>query len=187
MREVLSRYLDINAVDVQYIKGKKGKPYLSDEMGTANKVLQFNLSHCAEVAILAISQQGEVGVDIESIDRKTDWQGIVKRFFTVQEQQALFSLPQDQQRLAFYELWTRKEAYMKVLGTGLSLSPTAFCLTVPPEKPALLKHYDKQYQTEQLIDFQQIALPEQYNHYTATLAADFPVKSMSYYQYPISG
>ncbi|MCU7836775.1 MAG: 4'-phosphopantetheinyl transferase superfamily protein [gamma proteobacterium symbiont of Taylorina sp.] len=180
LRDVLAKYLTLDAKDIQYIKGEKGKPYLSNSESPS---LQFNLSHTRDVAILAITKKGEVGVDIESIDRKTDWQGIVKRFFTVQEQRALFALEKEEQRQAFYELWTRKEAYMKVLGTGLSLSPTEFTLSVPPEKPALIDHHCEKYQTEKLIHFEQLVLPDQLNNFSATIASEFPTQRLNYYHY----
>ena len=150
MREILARYLQIKPIDIVYTKGDKGKPYLSSQL---NSSIQFNLSHTKDIALLAISNDSEVGVDIEHLDRKTDWQGIVKRFFTADEQQALFNLPEALQQQAFYELWTRKEAYMKVLGSGLSLSPTDFSLTVPPEKPALLQHHSEKFRTDKKISF----------------------------------
>ena len=141
MREVLAKYLLFDPQKINFIKGDKGKPYLSNEH---KSTLQFNLSHTQDVALLAIADKGEVGIDIESIDRKTDWQGIAKRFFTAQEYDALFALPEDEQRLAFYDHWTRKEAYMKVLGTGLSLSPTVFSLTMAPQKPAIIELHNNQ-------------------------------------------
>ena len=94
----------------------------------------------------------------------------MKRFFTQDEQQTLFPLPEDQQRDAFFQLWTRKEAYMKVLGTGLSLAPTEFSLTVPPQEPALVKHYSTKYPALKCISFNTIIMPQQFKHYCATLA-----------------
>ena len=180
MREVLAQYIDIKPAAIRYSKGEKGKPYLENPLVTP---LQFNLSHTKDIAILAIASQGEVGVDIENLDRKTDWQGIVKRFFTDQEQQVLFALPEDKQRHAFYELWTRKEAYMKVLGTGLSLSPTDFSLTVPPEKPALIQHHSEKFKTDKDIQFKKISLPANLNNYFATIASEFKIKSLNHFQF----
>ena len=167
MRSVLAHYLSIDAQEINYDKGEQGKPFLSDSNTTQ---LQFNLSHTQDVAILAITKSNEVGIDIEHNDRKTDWKGIVKRFFTEPEQEALFSLPEIQQANAFFDLWTRKEAYMKVLGTGLSLSPTEFTLTVLPQEPALIKHHSTKFQPLEQLNFASIELPESLNSYSATLA-----------------
>jgi len=180
MREVLARYLKIKPSDIEYTNGEKGKPYLSSQL---NSSIQFNLSHTKDIALLAISRDGDVGVDIEHLDRKTDWRGIVKRFFTEQEQIKLFALPKKYQRLAFFELWTRKEAYMKVLGTGLSLSPTEFSMSIPPQKPTLIKHHSEKYRSEKQIVFKNIELPAEFDHYCATIAADFPTNNINYYQF----
>lgn len=180
MRKVLAIYLQLKPIDIEYIKGEKGKPYLANTLSSS---LQFNLSHTRDIAILAIASQSEVGVDIEHIDRKTDWQGIVKRFFTDQEQQTLFELPEELQQQAFYELWTRKEAYMKVLGSGLSLSPTDFSLTVPPQAPALIHHYSEQFKINQSIQFKKLNLPTYINGYCATIASEMHIQSINYFNF----
>lgn len=183
MRVVLAKYLDIDPVNVLYQKGDKGKPFI-DMACSPEHSLQFNLSHTQDVAILAVMQEAEVGVDVEHIDRKTDWKGICKRFFTEPEQQALFSLKTpEEQELAFYELWTRKEAYMKVLGTGLSLSPTEFTLTVPPEAPALVQHHAIKYQPEASIEFKTLSLPDSFSQFRATLAAASAIHECRYFNY----
>jgi 4'-phosphopantetheinyl transferase len=170
VRLVLAKYLNIDANEIEYIKGEKGKPYLSDSLDCNNNGLQFNLSHTQDIAILAVTKNSEVGIDIEHNDRKTDWKGICKRFFTMPEQDALFSLDKEQQEIAFFDLWTRKEAYMKVLGTGLSLSPTEFTLTVFPEKPALIQHHSTKFTSLEHVEFISIDLPESLDAYSVTLA-----------------
>ncbi len=166
-RSVLAHYLKQYETDISYKKGDYGKPYLAD---IKHHNLYFNLSHTDDIALLAITQGIEVGVDIESNERKTDWQNIVKRFFTLSEQKALFLLPEVKQRNAFFQLWTRKEAYMKVLGTGLALAPTQFSLTVPPESPALIKHHSSQYPALENVCFNSINMPKKFNHYYASVA-----------------
>jgi len=166
-RSILARYLKAYKVDISYKKGEYGKPYLAD---IEHHNVHFNLSHTHDLALLAITQGVEVGVDIEFNERKTDWKNIVKRFFSISEQKALFLLPESEQRNAFFQLWTRKEAYMKVLGTGLALAPTQFSLTVPPEKPALIEHHSSQYPALEHVSFNTINMPETLNHYYASLA-----------------
>jgi len=181
VRAVLAKYLSVKANEIEYFIGEQGKPFLSDS--NQNK-LQFNLSHTQDVAILAVTKSAAVGIDIEHKDRKTDWKGICKRFFTEPEQQALFSLPDKQQRNTFFDLWTRKEAYMKVLGTGLSLSPTDFTLTVFPEKPALIQHHSTKFAPLEQLAFSSIDLPESFSAYSATLAiASTIVTNSQFYQF----
>lgn len=179
VRTVLAQYLSIQACTIDYKKGEQGKPFLS---GSDSEHLQFNLSHTQDLAILAVTRKTEVGIDIEYNDRKTDWKGICKRFFTIPEQDSLFALSDTQQEMAFFDLWTRKEAYMKVLGTGLSLSPTEFTLTVYPEKPALIQHHSLKFDSLEQVEFTSIDLPEQLGSYSATLAAASNIEC-SYYTF----
>lgn len=182
-RTVLARYLKIEPDIIDYRKGQQGKPYLLQTSSFESNNLQFNLSHTEDVALLAVTQEVEVGVDIECNERKTDWQGIVKRFFTESEQKVLFALPEAQQKAAFFELWTRKEAYMKVLGTGLSLSPTEFSLTVPPEKATLIKHHSIKFPALEQLSFHPVRMPSQLNTYCASLAVAANTSGCRFYQF----
>ncbi|MCU7800016.1 MAG: 4'-phosphopantetheinyl transferase superfamily protein [gamma proteobacterium symbiont of Lucinoma myriamae] len=184
VRTVLANYLKIEADAIEFKKGEQGKPYLAETDLSEHYNLQFNLSHTEDVALLAITQGVEVGIDIECSERKTDWQGIVQRFFTEYEQKVLFALPEYQQKAAFFELWTRKEAYMKVLGTGLSLAPTKFSLTVPPEKPALIKHHSTKYPALEQVEFKAIKMPQSFNNYRASLAVATTIANCRFYQFP---
>ena len=169
MRMVLAQYLKIAPQEIIYSKGEKGKPFIDMPTNSISPI-QFNLSHTQTVALLAVTLEKDVGIDIEHIDRKTDWKGICQRFFTEPEQKALFSLDKSQQEHAFYTLWTRKEAYMKVLGTGLSLSPTEFTLTVPPKAPALIEHHSNNIDACNTVQFMDVLLPETFKNFCATLA-----------------
>ncbi len=181
-RSVLANYLNIEPTSIQYKKGEKGKPsLLVDE--TDSQTLTFNLSHTEDVTLLAVARGQEVGVDIEYRERKTDWLSIGQRFFTKAEQQALFSLSQEQQKAAFFQLWTRKEAYMKVLGSGLSLAPTAFTLTVLPQPPALIEHHSTTLPTSMSVEFADIDLPDSLADYCATLAVERSYEGFRCYQY----
>ncbi len=170
MRRVLGSYLAVDASRVVFKTAEKGKPYL---ISPDNKTcpLNFNLSHTEDIALLAVSSGQEVGIDIENKQRTSDWQGIARRFCTPEEQDALFLIEDmAEQREAFYDLWTRKEAYMKVLGSGLALSPTQFSLTVAPKPPALLNHPSKDYRPQKKVIFETIKLPKNLSDYCAILA-----------------
>lgn len=132
MRSVLSRYTQQTANDLLFAKGEYGKPRLVN-----NAELHFNLSHSQDMAMLAIASE-PVGIDIEYMDRKCDWLAIMQRFYTAPEIHKIMSLPCALQQHTFFQVWTRKEAYMKVTGKGLYLSPNEFTVSVPPEAAALL-------------------------------------------------
>lgn len=181
-RSVLAKYLTIEPASIQYQLGDKGKPSLL-EGGNDRPALKFNLSHTQDITLLAITSNAELGIDIEYMDRKADWRAICQRFFTAAEQQALFSLSKEKQKPAFYQLWTRKEAYMKVLGRGLSLPSTTFTLTVPPQPPALIEHLSTKDQALMQVEFINIELPDTLSDYCATLAAESSIREHRYYQY----
>src|SRR5689334_19989736 len=115
LRTLLARYLDVQPDEVRFAYGHYGKPSVDHAHG-----LRFNMSHSHEVAVYAFVQEQEIGVDVEYI--KTDFatEDIARKFFSKQEADALMSLPKDEQGRAFFRCWTRKEAYIKAIGSGLS-------------------------------------------------------------------
>ncbi len=181
-RSVLAKYLFIEPAHIQFQSGDKGKPSLVAAEDNQQDI-KFNLSHTQDITLLAVSRGTELGIDIEYMDRKTEWAEICQRFYTEPEKQALFALAKENQKSAFYQLWTRKEAYMKVLGSGLSLPPTGFTLTVPPQSPALIEHHSKKYQPSVQIEFVDIELPDVLDDYRATLAAELSIRDYRCYQY----
>jgi len=135
LREVVSRYLKSEAASLRFSYGAFGKPALDGDSR-----LQFNMSHSHEVALLAITEGREVGVDVEHV--RTDFASdeIARRFFSVCEVDVFNALATEDQVAAFFRCWTRKEAYIKAIGRGLSQALDAFDVTLAPgEPPALLR------------------------------------------------
>jgi 4'-phosphopantetheinyl transferase len=118
LRSVLSTYLDLPPGSLKFAAGPNGKPKLAPIPG--EELVQFNLSHANEVALIAVAREKEVGVDVEWIDRNTPFREIAGRFFSAQEVGALDALPTHLQKIAFFKCWTSKEAFLKAKGTGLS-------------------------------------------------------------------
>ncbi|MFK5985452.1 MAG: 4'-phosphopantetheinyl transferase superfamily protein [Pseudomonadota bacterium] len=178
-RCVLAKYLQVTPADIKYKKEQLGKPYLSDINKSA---LTFNLSHTEDISILAVAKYSQLGIDIEYKNRKTDWQAISQKFYTHSEKKSLSAIKnENHQKQAFYELWTRKEAYMKVIGTGLSLPPTGFSLSVPPASPILIKHHFKKYNIDQVIEFNELVMPATLVDYCATLASNSLKSKIKHY------
>lgn len=124
LRSVLGRYLGLSPQSICFTYGDYGKPYLTID-GTAP--FYFNLSHSADLAVLAISDCYDLGVDIEEIRfLKED---IARRFFSRKEYQTLRALPAATYLDGFYRCWTRKEAFVKAHGRGLSLPLDSFDVT----------------------------------------------------------
>lgn len=135
LRDVLSRYLDAAAGELVFAYGQHGKPSLAHPAGTG---LRFNLSHTGTVALIAVSRGRELGVDIERVNPHTECMRLAERFFSPGEAAVLGRLPGAQRPAAFFEGWTRKEAYIKAIGSGLALPLRSFSVGLGPYEAARL-------------------------------------------------
>ena len=133
LRSVLARYLGTQPESLRFVYGAYGKPALESEHG-----LRFNLSHSNEVALLAVTLDAEVGVDVEYIRADFASEDIARRFFSRSEVETFNSLAKEDQVAAFFRCWARKEAYIKAIGKGLSQPLDAFDVTLAPGAPAAL-------------------------------------------------
>jgi 4'-phosphopantetheinyl transferase len=116
----------------------RGKPFLAQS--ALNSDLRFNLSHSGLIVAIALAHGREVGVDLEQIDRLADWSLLAERIFSSRELCELRALPASKQREAFFNGWTRKEAYLKATSEGLTDDLPAIEVTlVPGQKPRLLR------------------------------------------------
>ena len=134
LRAILGRYLDRppNQLRFQYT------PYGKPTFPTETEILNFNLSHSHDLALYAVTQGREIGVDVEFIRKNINLLGIAKRFFSEQEYAELQALPQSCQLQTFFDCWTRKEAFIKAKGEGFSLPLHRFDVSITPGKPAAL-------------------------------------------------
>jgi 4'-phosphopantetheinyl transferase len=136
LRAILAGYLGLGAKEVRFEYGEHGKPTLA--AGTGD--LAFNLSHSHDRGLLAITTGADLrlGVDIELARPGRRFGGIATRFFAAQEARALLELPAARQPAAFYRAWTRKEAYLKAWGTGLSFASNRFWVSFDEAGPSRL-------------------------------------------------
>ena len=135
LRSVVARYLEMQPEELRFSYGAYGKPALA-----SGRLLRFNLSHSHEVALLAVALDLELGVDVEHIRADFASEEIARRFFSRAEVEVFNALPQEEQVAAFFRCWTRKEAYIKAIGKGLSQALDAFDVTLAPDvQPALLR------------------------------------------------
>ncbi len=140
LRIILGRYLDVDPVELQFGYGQRGKPLLADS-GT-HSALRFNVSHSQGLALYAVTREHELGVDIEYARSIAKMEHIARRFFSPHENQALFALPSDQRHEAFFNCWTRKEAYIKAIGLGLAQPLDRFDVSLAPGEPASILSID---------------------------------------------
>jgi 4'-phosphopantetheinyl transferase len=132
LRFLLGRYLQVPPAQVQFAYGGHGKPAL---VGTP---LHFNLSHSHELALYAVLRGQEVGIDVESLRTISDALQISQRFFSPREYAVLSSLAPEHRDQGFLNCWTRKEAFIKALGEGLSHPLDRFNVALVPGEPAQL-------------------------------------------------
>lgn len=115
LRIILSKYLQIPPTEIQLTYNKYGKPKCA-----YTRELNFNLSHSGNFVIYTFTLDYKVGVDLEFIRHIKNSQKIAKRFFSEEENTELNALPENKYQDAFFHCWTRKEAFIKALGVGLS-------------------------------------------------------------------
>ena len=126
LRQILGRYVGVAAGDVALGYGAYGKPLLTNDHGDGG--IRFNLSHSADIALCAIVQRADVGVDVEQVRREMDVQRIAAQFFSPDEQRLL--LESSDQHETFARIWARKEAYVKATGDGIGTDLQGFSVSL---------------------------------------------------------
>lgn len=134
LRDVLGRYLQCQPQELAFSKGEHGKPCLVPEQG-----IEFNLAHSGDFALIAVGRGRRVGVDVERVRAGISSNVIARQYFSKAEVADLESLPLEQRETAFFTCWTRKEAYIKAQGRGLSLPLESFDVSLLPGQPAVLR------------------------------------------------
>jgi 4'-phosphopantetheinyl transferase len=133
LRVLLGSYLGAEPGAIEFGYGRQGKPEL------AGAGPRFNLAHSGGWVLVGVSGSGPVGVDVERVREMPDLEAVMERFFAPGEVRAIRSLPEAERKAAFFACWTRKEAYIKAVGAGLSLALDSFEVSVrPSDRPALL-------------------------------------------------
>jgi 4'-phosphopantetheinyl transferase len=136
LRSILSHYITINPGDLRFYYNQYGKPFLAPDF--SSYLHNFNLSHSGHMALYAITRNREIGVDVERVHSGFAYEEIAKHFFSVNEVAILGAIPIEKRLEAFYQCWTRKEAYIKAHGKGLSLPLDSFDVSFAPWEPPML-------------------------------------------------
>lgn len=128
LRAILSLYTGVSPAAIRFRYGPNGRPEIDG--------LRFNLSHTGDLALLAVGDGAPLGADIEALRPVS--LDVARRYFAPGEVDALMALPWRHRQSAFFRCWTRKEAYLKALGTGLATDLSSFTVTLTPDQPARL-------------------------------------------------
>jgi len=134
LRTLLGRYLNISPSQLRFRYNPYGKP----ELASPSTSLHFNISHSHELALFAFAQNRELGVDVEFMNRDIAYDELAQHTFSRYEVAIVRTLSGDAKRQGFFNCWTRKEAYIKARGMGLSLDLTSFDVSLRPDEPSTL-------------------------------------------------
>jgi len=118
VRRILAGYLGADPAALLFERSPKGKPRWTPSSGEST--MEFNLSHSGDLMALACRRTGDIGVDVEVADRRTDVQALAARFFHPNEGAAMMAVPEGSARALFFQWWTAKEALLKCWGEGLT-------------------------------------------------------------------
>jgi 4'-phosphopantetheinyl transferase len=135
-REILGRYTGVEPGAVAYRESPHGKLYLAG--AAARTGVRFNLSNSGDLALLALAEQRELGVDLEQLRPMSDAMDVARRFFSAPENEVFAALDESIREMAFFRCWTRKEAYIKAVGEGLSMPLDRFDVAFAPGEEACL-------------------------------------------------
>ncbi len=130
VRHVLSHYADVPPNVWSFVQNAYGKPIVSAPW---SGFTAFNLSHSAGMVVCAVTAEGHIGVDVESLQRKTTGIDLARRFFSTAEVAMLEACPPEQQHEKFLQIWTLKEAFIKAIGHGLSFPLAKFSMSLPTD------------------------------------------------------
>jgi 4'-phosphopantetheinyl transferase len=133
LRQILGAYLGAQAESLSFRYSDRGKPSLD-----RHPEICFNVSHSEGLSVLAVARGHDVGVDVEWIRSDVEAAALAERFFSPAERETLLKLSGEVIQQAFFRCWTRKEAYIKARGDGLSLALDSFDVSLEPEATSAL-------------------------------------------------
>lgn len=175
LRILLGNYLAKPPESIVFKTIKNGKPFVYN-----SKDVQFNISHSKNCILLGFVKKHQIGIDVEYTKRPIEVELIAKSFFAEEEVNNLLALDKCYQNEAFYNCWTRKEAFIKALGDGLAFPLNEFVVSLDCEKTAILlntkwNEKEKENWTLEAIQVQK--------NYTAAMAIKGKIVAIECYKY----
>ena len=177
LRALIARYVDTTPGSLVFTYNEQKKPSLKDDF--AKEKLQFNVSNSGGIGLFAFTRNRAIGVDVEAIEEGLELEKIARRYFSPFEVEQLFGLPENKRVNAFYQCWTRKEAYIKARGGGLAIPLNSFDVSlVPGQTPRLLRSDDLAVPLG-IWNLRELKPAE---HFAGALAVEGPVDTVSQWQ-----
>jgi 4'-phosphopantetheinyl transferase len=178
LRGLLAGYLAIAANEIRFEYLTSGKPQIAAEQN--QQALQFNVSHSANMALIAVGTEHRIGVDIEKIRGDVDAMSLAERFFSLRERAGLQALPDHLRVTGFFACWTRKEAFLKATGDGLSFPLADFSVTTHPDLHPELEDISGNTETGKRWFLADLTVAEGYR---ATVALEHPRSPLETYSW----
>lgn len=177
LRILLSQYTGVPPTELHFVTHPQGKPMLETPSFLD---IQFNVSHTQGMALIAIALQDAIGIDVEHIDRNVSDIDISERYFSTRESAHLSSLPSSERRHQFFSHWTCKEAYLKMLGEGITGGLAQCELSIEPDQPTVgLSRLDRPSQREKFSLYRMSVGAE----HTGAVASACPRAQISYWDW----
>jgi 4'-phosphopantetheinyl transferase len=181
LRAILARYLGERPEVVSFCYGPHGKPQVLEPHH--QRSLHFSLSQSHELALYAVGRDRRIGVDVERLWRIPEIGQLVRQTFSPHEQAVFGSLAPGQREEAFFSGWTRKEAYVKACGKGLSQQLNRISVTLLPEEPTRLLTIDGDRREAERLSLRALPLP---SGYVGALVVEGHDWRLSCWRYPES-
>jgi 4'-phosphopantetheinyl transferase len=177
LRILLGRYCSLDPQKIVFAYNEYGKPIFSQ--GDQQAPLYFNLAHSHNTVSYAFTWINSVGIDVEYMRTDIEYEQLAQHYFSPAEIAQLQTVPATQKCQAFYAGWTRKEAYIKARGKGLSIALDSFDVTLQPDIPAKLVACREEPQA--VSRWSLCALPTE-DQYASALALDGGYEQLHYFQ-----
>lgn len=179
LRVLLARYLRTEPDQLRFDYGSYGKPFLAKPYAQAR--LAFNLAHSHEIGLYAMVHNRAIGIDVELVREDFDPIALASKYFSPLELSSLRSLPIAEQKVGFFNCWTRKEAYIKAVGQGLSLSLDGFDVSLKPGVSAELLSIGGNAQLAFQWSLHELSLG---STYSAAVAVEGKIRSLKCWRSP---
>lgn len=174
LRHLISTYIELKPEHINFKFGKNGKPFID------KYPIKFNVSHSADSIIIAFTKSHIIGVDVECTERDLDIKSVARSFFSDIEVKRLLKLDKEMHKQAFYNCWTRKEAFIKAEGSGLSFPLKEFSVSLESTTDAELieTHWDQKEKNKWTLSAFTPA-----KNYIGALAVKGKIEKINYYCY----
>lgn len=179
LRTLLGSYLGLLPHLLTFCYGPYGKPALVHTHGKRD--VRFNLAHSHGHVVIGVTSHREIGVDIEYIQALPNTEQIVEAYLSPRERDSLRALPGPERNVAFFTCWSRKEAYTKAIGMGLTMPLDCFAVSVAPNEPARLMDAVVDQRAISRWSLQDLPTIPQY---TAALAVEGHLGNLACWQWP---